>query len=55
MSRLSGNIYNTEERLIDGFDYTKQAWVENGRYVRCGHIETDCNCYGKLHEGEETS
>lgn len=35
------------------FDYTNQAWVVNGKYVRCGHPETmDCQCYGKVHEGE---
>lgn len=35
------------------FDYEHQAWVENGRYVRCGHPESmDCGCYGRLHEGE---
>ena len=34
------------------FDYDRQAWVKDGRYVRCGH-ETDCKCYGRLHEGEK--
>ncbi len=33
------------------FDYTRQAWIVDGRYVRCGH-RFDCDCYGKLHEGE---
>ena len=50
--------YDDEEkdnRLIHGFDYDKQAWVENGKYVRCGHPETmNCKCYGRLHEGEVT-
>jgi hypothetical protein len=37
----------------DRFDYDHQAWIVDGRYVRCGHPESmDCNCYGKLHEGE---
>ncbi len=34
------------------FDYTNQAWVRDGKYIRCGHPETmNCKCYGKLHEG----
>ena len=35
------------------FDYTNQAWLEDGRYVRCGHpASMACRCYGTLHEGE---
>lgn len=35
------------------FDYECQAFVTDGRYVRCGHPEdTDCRCFGRLHEGE---
>lgn len=35
------------------YDYERQAFVENGRYIRCAHSESmDCQCYGKLHEGE---
>lgn len=38
------------------FDYDKQAWVQNGRYVRCGHPEAmDCRCYGRAHEGERAA
>lgn len=33
------------------FDYERQAWVDDGKYVRCGHT-TPCQCYGTLHEGE---
>jgi len=40
-------------RVIDGYDYTHQAWVVDGKYVRCGHPESmNCKCYGRLHEGE---
>ena len=36
-----------------GFDYTNQAWVADGVYQRCSHPEDmDCQCYGRLHEGE---
>jgi hypothetical protein len=35
------------------YDYKNQAWIEDGRYVRCGHSDSmHCDCYGKLHEGE---
>lgn len=41
-------------KLWNGYDYERQAWVVNGRYIRCGHPETmDCQCYGKKHEGEK--
>ena len=53
MTRTSDNYYT--DRLIDGYDYEKQAWVKNGKYIRCGHPDhMRCNCYGKLHEGENT-
>lgn len=36
-----------------GYDYTNQAWVENGWYVACGHPSgMVCKCFGKLHAGE---
>lgn len=39
--------------LINGFDYDKQAWIVNAKYVRCAHPETmNCGCYGRMHEGE---
>ena len=54
MSRQSTDEYR-DGRLVNGFDYTKQAWVLGGRYVRCGHpATTNCGCYGRAHEGEET-
>jgi hypothetical protein len=35
------------------YDYDHQAWVQGGKYVRCGHDDTmRCNCYGRLHEGD---
>ena len=51
--RTSSDVY-VDGRLIDGFDYERQAWVVNGLYVRCGHPGS-CACYGKLHEGEPTT
>ena len=42
------------KRLINGYDYKKQAWVINGKYVDCGHPEDmACKCYGREHEGNE--
>lgn len=38
---------------MNGYDYDHQAWVVNGKYVRCGHPEAmDCGCYGRVHVGE---
>lgn len=35
------------------YAFDVQAWVENGRYLRCGHPEPQtCQCYGRLHEDE---
>ncbi len=56
--RLSRDYYEDlglTRRLIDGYDYENQAWVKDGKYVRCGHPEEmNCGCYGREHEGEET-
>ena len=36
------------------YDYENQAWVKDGKYVRCGHPDyMGCKCFGKIHEGEE--
>ena len=37
--------------MTTAFDYENQAWIVDGRYVRCGHKD-ECGCYGKLHEGQ---
>ncbi len=50
------------------FDYGRQAWVEHGAYLDCGHRPADsvmgpmspnpggifqgCDCYGRAHAGE---
>lgn len=34
------------------YDYTNQAWVKDGKYIRCGHPESmNCGCYGRIHAG----
>ena len=54
MSRESSDEYR-DNRLINGYDYERQAWVVNGKYQRCGHPdEMRCDCNGRQHEGEET-
>ena len=41
------------ERLLNGYDYTHQAWVRNGRYVRCGHpASMPCDCFGRKNAGQ---
>ena len=52
--RTSTDVF-VNGRLYDGYDYDNQAWVEEGRYVACGHPgATNCGCYGRLHAGELT-
>lgn len=35
------------------YDYNVQAWVKDGKYVRCGHPKAMmCGCYGRLHQGK---
>ena len=46
---------NWESKSVNGFDYRHQAWVENGRYLDCGHEypeNGECGCYGRIHQGE---
>ena len=54
MSRSSNNIINEAGRIIDGYDYNLQVWIVSGRYQDCGHPEDmNCECFGRLHKGEE--
>jgi len=55
MSRTSTDVYRNGI-LLNGYDYTNQAWVVDGKYVRCGHPDgMNCGCYGKRHEGENST
>lgn len=37
---------------VNGFDYHNQAWIIDGRYIRCGHPNfPPCGCFGRVHEG----
>lgn len=52
MARASEDVY-VNGQLVNGFDYTRQAWVVDGFYVRCAHPESmTCGCYGRTHEGQ---
>jgi hypothetical protein len=53
MSRLSQDEFDGQGVLLNGFDYENQAWVADGKYIRCGHPDSmACGCYGKEHEGQ---
>lgn len=55
MTRLSNDVYE-DGRLIHGYDYDKQCWVLDGKYVACGHPEDmDCGCFSREHAGEENA
>jgi hypothetical protein len=52
MSRTSNDQLDSNGKLVNGFDYQNQAWVKDGRYVRCGHPEAmNCGCFGKRFAG----
>lgn len=55
-SIAAGNTWaESEVKGTRNYDYDNQAWIVNGKYIRCGHPESmNCNCYGKLHEGESS-
>lgn len=46
----AGSLAPAEPALL--FDYDKQAWIEDGKYVTCGHADPRCGCFGKVHAGE---
>ncbi len=52
MSRVSNDEYGPDGLLVNGYDYDRQAWVIDRRYVDCGHADAmDCECYGRRHAG----
>ena len=55
MTRTSTDLFDKEGRLIQGFDYDNQAWVQDGVYLNCGHKkDLDCGCYGRKNAGMQT-
>lgn len=52
MARKGNDTYKNG-LLFDGYDYENQSWIVEGKYIRCGHPEEmDCECFGKIHEGQ---
>lgn len=63
--RRSVDQYDTDGRLVAGYDYINQAWVLRGLYVDCSHpqpgewlpatssVYEGCDCYGRQHAGEQ--
>jgi hypothetical protein len=50
--RTSKDEFDSNGQLITGFDYEYQAWVKDGRYIRCGHPQSmTCGCFGREFEG----
>ena len=63
LGTLENHVLMTHPKVESGYDYTNQAWIMDGVYVRCGHPELGerlpdgqvwmgCQCWGRLHEGE---
>ena len=63
LANLERHVAANHPKVTNGYDYTNQAWILDGVYVRCGHPEvgdvlpegtvwTGCSCYGLEHEGE---
>ena len=56
MSRISDNEV-LDGKLLNGFDYEKQAWVVDGIYQDCGHLRSmgeDC-CHAHQIAGQKVS
>ncbi len=57
--QLAWRIAHGREPGAIGFDYLNQAWMQvdatrTARYLSCAHEDAkQCQCFGKLHEGEE--
>ena len=50
---MSRTYYSKDKKKLS-YDYDKQVWIIDGKYKDCGHPkEMNCNCYGRLHAGEE--
>lgn len=53
MSRTSGDQYDSEGALKNGFDYGRQCWVLDYLIQDCGHpAGSACGCFGRDHKGE---
>ena len=53
MRESSDDIDSATGRVLNGFDYQRQAWVVDGRYVACSHPGAR-DCFGTQHAGERS-
>ena len=55
--QITGTLVDLEQHQfthMTQYDYEKQAWIVDGLYTNCGHAQhIDCNCWGRLHQGEK--
>lgn len=51
MSRTSTNQLTADGTLLNGFDYTNQAWVINGIYQDCGHPQAGATIPARVDSG----
>ncbi len=50
---LDMRTFVDSDKKRQSYDYEKQVWILDGKYVRCGHPDNmACGCYGKEHAGE---
>lgn len=46
--------YYCKDKAKYSFDYDKQVWIIDGKYLDCNHPrEMECNCYGREHAGKQ--
>jgi len=45
-------MYICPDKRRLSYDYEKQVWIKDGKYVGCGHKGEECDCFGRLHAGE---
>jgi hypothetical protein len=48
----AAHLPDAPDTSINGYDYTHQAWVVDGRYEDCSHVDESCGCYGRAHKGQ---
>ena len=55
MSRQSQDQYDSDGKLVNGYDYQNQCWVMNYIIQDCGHpLNMKCSCFGRKNKGQAT-
>jgi hypothetical protein len=56
-AQITGTLRDLEQHQythLTQYDYDKQCWIVDGLYTSCNHPDSmNCNCYGRLHQGEK--